>query len=224
MNQENQNPQYNPQVQVSVPQAASEPLRILQKQMCGYVIVILSIIVFSISIINSLSSLFYTRNFNFIYLNIAYTIGCALALFFFSSLAFVPEYAAGKPSALKILPYVAALVIFNICFYLDPRFKFMLNGEIAEKSIFQVIGSSLIVSIIVYCMFLLDDDGGCCCLCFKPWVYKRIPDAYGVYGQPPQGYPQVYPQGQGYPQSYPPQAQGYQSYPPQAQGYPQTPQ
>ena len=223
----NQAPELNPQVKVSVPHTDVDPTRRLEKQMCGYVFCML---IFTASVWEALTVVFkiFTDRSNDL-VDIAKIIALSLGLYFYGSILFVPEYAAGNPGILKIWPLALDSIIMNFANYFDkrPAPVIMLNFSgkshlIQKAGLIQSLGSSAIGLLILYCMFLLDDDGGSCCLCFKPWIYKRIPYAHGVYGQPPQGYPQVYPpQAQGHPQVYPPQAQGHpQVYPPQGQGHP----
>jgi hypothetical protein len=235
----------NTQPYQAYPQAAQKveaPEPVAERQICGYIISVISAISNSIQIYGGISSCI-LRDFE---IGFIFSILAGISCLSFQSMALgKPEYLKGKPSLLKLSPLFAFALFGALSTIFTEVDTSPLTGNKFEAPPKQYIVIAAIISFFVNCavmyfMYGMDDESGSCCLFFKPWIHKRpaiFPTyAYGQY--PPQGYPQqaAYPpQGyasQGYPQqaAYPPQGYASQGYPQQAayppqgyasQGYPQ---
>lgn len=163
-----QSPTLSTQTQIATPEA-TDPIRKPVRQTFGYVFSMIGFGICVLSLIQSIYSVI-TADDLFIF-RILLLFSHLLIVYFYYSIIFIPEYAAGKPEIMKYSPIAIGIIIRCTVMIVLKR---MGDVESEHSEIEQILGS-ICVLLFTYCFYMLDDEHGSFCLCFKPWVYKKIP-------------------------------------------------
>ena len=164
-----QSPTLASQNQIITTPEATDPIRKPVRQTCGYVFSIIGFVICILSLIQSINSVIDADDL-FIF-RILLLFSQLLIVYFYYSIIFIPEYAAGKPDIMKYLPIAIGIITRCIVMIILKRLG---DAESEHSDIEQILGSICVLSL-TYCFYMLDDERGSFCLRFKPWVYKKKP-------------------------------------------------